>query len=185
MDDDALDGPADEPVTVTLIAAMTRERTIGREGRMPWRLPGDLAHFKRTTMGHGLVLGRKTWEATGALPGRHTVVVTRRRGYRADGALVSHDLHGAIARAARESGRGEVFVGGGEEIFRQSLPLARRAVLTRIDADIEGDTHFPELRQGEWRRVSFEEHPAAGRDPYAWTVEEWERVAAPDNVAPG
>jgi dihydrofolate reductase len=169
---------ADEPVTVTLIAAMTRDRTIGRGGEMPWRLPGDLAHFKRTTMDSGLVLGRKTWEATGALPGRHTVVVTRRRGYRPDGARVSHDLDAAVELAARASGRREVFIGGGEEIYRQALELAQRAVLTRIDTDISGDTHFPELPEGEWRQVSAEEHPAGGRDPYPWTVEVWERTNA-------
>lgn len=171
-----MDAACSPPLTVTLIAAMTRDRTIGRDGEMPWRLPGDLAHFKRTTMGSGLVLGRKTWEATGALPGRHTVVVTRRRGYQAPGAQVSHDLDAALELAATESGRREVFVGGGEEIYRQALERADRAVLTRIDADISGDTHFPELPRGRWRRVSSEEHPAEGRDPHAWTVEVWERT---------
>lgn len=164
---------------VTLIAAMTRDRTIGAEGEMPWHLPGDLAHFQRETMGHALVVGRKTFEAMGALAGRTVIVLTRRSDYRPESAFVAHDLDEALALARRESREETVFVGGGAEVFEAALPRAERMVLTRIHADIAGDTRFPEVDPDDWRLVSSERHPAAGRDPYAYTIEIWERVSRP------
>ena len=115
---------------IALIVAAARNGVIGGGNKMLWRVPEDFAHFKRTTMGHPIVMGRKTWESIGRpLPGRRNVVVTRNADYRAEGA--------------------EVVIGGGE-IYRQALPSADVVWLTKIDADFEGDTTFPELPESEW-----------------------------------
>jgi dihydrofolate reductase len=153
---------------VTLIAALARDRVLGREGGIPWRLPADLGHFKRTTMGHFLVLGRRTWESIGrALPGRKMVVITRRPDLAVpEGVTVAGSLEEALERA-ETAGESEVFIAGGGEIYRQALPRADRLDLTEVDLEVEGDTYFPEIDEEEWREISREEHPADDRNPHA------------------
>lgn len=168
---------------ITLIAAVAGNRVIGNDGTIPWRLPADLAHFKRTTLGHTLVMGRRTFESTGALPGRRTLVLTRDPDWTADpvgegrDALVEavHSLDQALDRA-RGEGETELFVCGGEAIYREALPKAHRMVLTRVEAEPEGDTHFPEPDWTRWRLVSRDEHEPDGRNRHSYAFEVYERT---------
>ena len=161
---------------VSLIAAVARNGVIGVDGDLPWHLPADLAFFKRTTMGHPVVMGRRTWAEVGRpLPGRPNVVLTRDPTFEVPGARVVASLDEAFApwRDTEE----EVFVIGGGEVYRLALPVADRLWLTRIHADVEGDTTFPEFADSEWGRVWSEEHPADARHEWPFTFERWERVA--------
>ncbi len=141
---------------ISLIVAYASNRVIGRDNTLPWRLPGDLAHFKRTTLGKPIVMGRKTWESLGRpLPGRHNVVITRDEAYAATGATVVTSLDAALAACADAQ---DVFVIGGEAIFALALPHADRLIATEIQADVEGDTWFPPLPAG-WRETAREPQP--------------------------
>jgi len=158
---------------LALIAAVARNGVIGRAGKLPWRLPDDLAHFKRTTLGHPLIMGRKTWESLrGPLPGRRNLVVTRAPGYRADGAEVFGSLDAALAACAPET---DAFVIGGAEIYAQALPRADRLYLTRVHADVSGDALFPELGSDEFREISRVDHPADERHAHAFSIVVLER----------
>jgi dihydrofolate reductase len=147
---------------ITLIVARARNGVIGRDGTLPWRLPEDLAHFKRTTMGHPIVMGRKTWESIGRpLPGRRSIVVSRQAGSTTAGAEVAPSLDAALTLCA---GTDEVFVIGGAQLYREALPRAQRLIVTEIDADFEGDTEFPPLDPARWIETAREHLPAsAGR----------------------
>jgi len=163
-------------VRVSLITAMAANRVIGRRNSLPWRLPADMRRFKALTMGHTLIMGRKTYDSVGyPLPGRRTVVITRQPGWKADGVSVVHSLDEALQAAARIGG-GEVLVAGGGEIFRDALPRADRIYLTRIEQDFPGDTFFPELDAAAWRIVEQEHHDASDENPYAFTFETLDRV---------
>ncbi len=161
--------------TITIIAAMAKNRAIGLAGRIPWHLPAELQHFKRTTMGKPVVMGRKTWESIGRpLPGRQNIVVTGQAGYAAEGC----DLAGSLEEALELARRGEVMVMGGGELYRQALPLADRMVLTLVDCEPEADTWFPEWPAAEWRENSRERFPADERNPCAYEILEFLRVSA-------
>ena len=156
-------------MTVSIIVAMTADRVIGRDNTLPWRLPADLRRFKRLTLGHHLVVGRKTWESIGRpLPGRKMVVITRQRDFRADGVEVVHSVDDALA-VARENGEDEVFIAGGEEIYRQTLARAHRLYLTRVHATIEGDAFFPEYDAAAWTEVEREDRAADEKNPHAFS----------------
>lgn len=139
---------------INLIYAHARGGVIGFNGRMPWHLPEDLAHFKQTTLGKPVIMGRKTWDSLPAsfrpLPDRRNIVVTRQSSWQAQGAEVAHTLEQAIALCQNEP---SVWVMGGAEIYRQALPLAQRIVVTQIDADFEGDAFAPEL-DANWQAQS-------------------------------
>ena len=158
--------------TLTLVAAMGRNGGIGFQGRMPWHLPAELKHFKRTTLGKPVVMGRKTWESIGkALPDRQNLVVTRNEAYVAEGCHVVASLVEAI-----ESAEGtEVMIIGGGELYRQALPLASRMVLTTVDMDPECDTRFPAWDPSEWTLVSAEQVPRGDGNDLAFEVVEWMR----------
>ncbi|MFT5994381.1 MAG: dihydrofolate reductase [Flavobacteriales bacterium] len=140
---------------ITLIAAADEAGVIGREGGLPWRLPGDLKRFKLRTMGQPLLMGRKTWLSIGRpLPGRRMIVVTRDADFSADGVEVAHGVEAALA-LARQSHQGfpeanEIMIGGGGEIYAQLLPAATRMLLTIVHHRIEGDTVFPRFSLDEW-----------------------------------
>ncbi|GLI37443.1 dihydrofolate reductase [Geobacter hydrogenophilus] len=141
-------------MTVTVIAAMAENRVIGKEGAMPWHLPDDLARFKAITMGHPVIMGRKTFEAIGRpLPGRLNIVLTRQEGYAPAGAAVARTLAEALALAGPV---GEVFICGGGQVYREALPLADRIHLTVIHHAFGGDTTFPEL-PADFEETSREE----------------------------
>jgi dihydrofolate reductase len=142
-------------MTLSIIAAMAQDRVIGRDNQLPWRLPADLKRFKQLTMGHTLLMGRKTYESIGRpLPGRTTVVVSRQAGYAPEGVIVAASVDEAIARAPGE----QVFVAGGAEIYRQTLARADRLYLTLIDAPFAGDTWFPAWDPADWQEVAREAH---------------------------
>jgi len=137
---------------LTLIAAMTRDRVIGRDNGLPWRVPEDLKHFKATTLGHAIIMGRKTFESVGvALPRRRNIVVTSRT-IDVPGIETARSLEEALALARTTDP--EPFIIGGGALYAAALPLATKLVLTFIDRNIEGDTHFPEIDVSEWRETS-------------------------------
>ena len=151
----------------SLVVAKARNGVIGRDNRLPWRLPADLAYFKRVTMGHPVIMGRRTWESIGRpLPGRLNIVVSRNRGYRADGATVV----GSLDEAWRAAGDAEeACVIGGTSLFAEALPQADRIHLTEVEAEVAGDTWFPEFDRSQWterevaRQAIDERHELAFR----------------------
>ena len=149
------------PRRVSLVVAMDRQRVIGNRGKLPWHLPEDLKRFKALTMGHSMILGRKTHESIGRLlPGRRSIIVTRQGNYAVPGALVAHSMEEALAACAGED---EAFVIGGGEIYREALASADRIYLTEVHQETLGDAFFPALEAGTWREVSREPiRPAAG-----------------------
>ncbi len=158
---------------VTLILARAANGVIGAQGGLPWRLPEDLAFFKRTTMGHPIVMGRKTWESIGRpLPGRRSVVVTRDRSFSAAGAETVHSLDEAIARCA---GADEIFVIGGAQLYAEALPRADRLLLTEIQADFDGDTFLPAPAPDRWTEASRERHPATDARAFQFDFVDYRR----------
>jgi len=156
----------------TVIAAVADNGVIGhRDGRLPWSLPADLARFKRLTLGHTLIMGRRTFEAIGRpLPGRRTIVVTRDPGWSAAGVETAHGLDAAVAAA----GAGEVFIAGGGEIYALALADAGALRLTHVHMAADGEVRFPAIDWSAWRETWREAHPAAGGAPaftfadYVW-----------------
>jgi dihydrofolate reductase len=148
----------------SLIVAMSRNGVIGRDNGMPWHLPADLAHFKRITLGHPVIMGRRTRESIGrALPGRRNIVVSRTTGFVAPGAEVVATLDDAWRAVA---GSDEAFVIGGAQLYAAALPAADRIYLTEIDAEIPGDTTFPPFDRAGWRQTLLGDQPADGRNPF-------------------
>jgi dihydrofolate reductase len=144
---------------LAIIAAVARNGVVGVAGGLPWHLPDDLRRFKTLTMGHTLVMGRRTWESIGRpLPGRRSLVVSRTPGYEAVGALVFGTLDDALAHA---SGDARPFVIGGAALWREAMPRASHFFLTEVDAAPEGDVHFPPWSESEWREVERETMPGA------------------------
>jgi dihydrofolate reductase len=143
---------------IYLVAAVASNGVIGANGQLPWRLPEDLKHFKRLTLGHPVIMGRRTWESLpGALPGRDNIVVTARAGYDAPGAAVANSLEGALALCLGEP---VAFVIGGSRLFEESLPFAAGLVITEIHRDYPGDTWFPKYDRSRWRESQRERHVA-------------------------
>jgi dihydrofolate reductase len=150
---------------ITLIVARARNGVIGRDGALPWRLPEDLAFFKRTTMGHPIVMGRRTWQSIGRpLPGRRSIVVSRQAGFVATGAEVVPSLDEALRLC---EGSAELFVIGGAQLYADALPRAERLIVTEIDADFDGDTHWPAPDPARWREAAREHLPPAGERRFA------------------
>lgn len=163
--------------TITLIAALSDNRVIGRGGGLPWHLPADLKRFKALTMGHAIVMGRRTWDAVGRpLPGRRTIVLTRRHDFEASGAVVVHDLEAALAAAGDDD---TVFIAGGGDIYALALPRADRMELTHVHAVLDGDAFFPPFDAGAWRTVFEQRHEADERHAFAFTFRTLERVVSP------
>jgi dihydrofolate reductase len=158
---------------VSLIVAMSRNRVIGRDNALPWHLPADLKRFKELTMGHHIVMGRKTWESIKRLlPGRTSVVITRDRDFKLPGAKIASSLQDALRQCGDDP---EVFVIGGAQIFRVALPVAERIYLTTVDAAIEGDTFMPTMDLSHWRKLAAEIHLVSDTNPLPWTFEIYER----------
>jgi dihydrofolate reductase len=157
----------------SLIAAIAAHRVIGDKGRLPWRLPEDMARFRRLTMGHAVLMGRATFDSLGKpLAGRRNIVLTRTEGLSLPGCEVVH----SVAQAVEAAGDGESFVIGGAAIYGQFLPLAHRMYLTLIDAEIPGDALFPFVDWEQWR-VAAEDAPAAGSSPLPCRFVDYERRA--------
>lgn len=156
---------------VSLIAAMAKNRVIGKDNQMPWHLPADLKHFKRVTMGKPIIMGRKTYESIGkALPGRLNIVISRNPDYKLDDSEVVTSLDAALERVANAS---EVMIIGGGYLYSQTLSLANKLYLTLIDLDVEGDTHFPNYQQLNLQEVSRETFKADDKNPYNYEFVEY------------
>lgn len=173
---------------ISIIAAVATNGVIGRNGQLPWRLSGDLRRFKRLTMGHTIIMGRKTWESLRRpLPGRRSVVVTRQTDYRidADGVQIAASLDNAlnIARMANDE---EAFVIGGAEIFDEALPRADRLYFTEVAADVEGDTYFPlnfdTFEWDAWSVLETEAHEADAQNDHAFIFVTLERRDSKTNA---
>lgn len=165
---------------VTIVVAMGRNRVIGSEGDMPWRMPTSLRNFRKLTMGRPMIMGRKTFQSIGkALDGRDTIVVTRNRGFRADGvhsaASLGEALRLGVLLAARR-GVDEVIIAGGGEIYALALPYATRVIVDVIDAEPAGDTVFPELDAADWRLVSTVPLEPLPKDEFPASAAAYERI---------
>jgi dihydrofolate reductase len=160
---------------ISLVVAMAANRVIGRDNGLPWHLPADLQHFKQITMGKPILMGRRTWESIGRpLPGRTSIVITRDAGYSAPGCIVVHTIEAAL-QAAADCGD-EAMVIGGAEFYRQVLPRANTLYLTRIHADFEGDTLFPDLDESEWREVERSDCEPDAKNPYRYSFIRLDRI---------
>lgn len=158
---------------LSIIAAMGRNRVIGRENRLPWHLPNDLRHFKALTLGKPLLMGRKTWESLpGLLPGRRHLVISRNPHYEAKGAETAYSLAEAIAIAGPVE---EVMLIGGGELYAQALPLAQRLYLTLVDAELEGDTFFPQYEAADWQLMQQQDHVADDRHVFGYSFLDYQR----------
>ncbi len=159
---------------IILIAAVARNGVIGRDNALPWKLKADLRHFKSVTMGHPILMGRKTWESLGRpLPGRRNLVVTRNPDFIAAGGEVFPDLDAALTTV---SGVDKIFVIGGGELYRLTLPKADGLILTEIQAEIAGDTRFPTFSSTQFREINRETHTADDNNEYAYDFVTYERV---------
>ncbi len=162
---------------ISIIVAAAENGVIGRNGYLPWRLSADLRRFKQLTMGHTIIMGRRTWESIGrALPGRRTVVVSRNPELQIDVANVelAMSLDQAL-EAAQARGEEEAFIVGGAELYKESLGVADRIYLTRVCATVDGDTYFPEVNWSEWRLIASEEYGANEKNEYAYRFETHDR----------
>lgn len=149
---------------ISFVVAMAQNRVIGRDNQLPWHLPADLAHFKRLTLGKPVVMGRRVYDSIGRpLPGRHNIVLSRNPDLRIEGCTVVHSPEAAIAAAGAVE---EIAVIGGEQIYRLFLPLVDIVHLTEVEADVPGDTFFPELPAAEWKVVAEERRAADEKNPY-------------------
>lgn len=163
---------------ITLIAAVSENGVIGKDGGLPWHLPADLKRFKEVTRGHQVVMGRRTFETLpGPLPQRRNIVVTSDPSYRAEGVAVAYSLEGAIADARRHASSPDepLFMLGGAVLYGAALPLADCLDLTRVEAVVDGDTRFPEVDWASWRLVSTERHEPDDQNMYAYRFERWVR----------
>ena len=154
---------------ISLLVAMDERGGIGKDGRLPWRLSTDLRRFRELTMGHHIVVGRKTFESIGKpLAGRRMIIVTRDRGYGVEGCATAHSVAAALELARAEC-EAELFVCGGAEIYAQTLDRAERIYLTRVHADCDADTFFPEFDRDEWVEESSESHAADEKNEHPFT----------------
>ena len=152
---------------------MAKNRVIGRDNDLPWRMPADLRYFKRTTLGHHIIMGRKNYESIGRpLPQRHNIVISRNPDFTAPGCQVVNSLEAALSAASSDK---EIFIIGGASLYAQSLPQAERLYLTLIDAEIQGDTYFPEIDWASWHETWREPHAADADNPYPYDFVTYER----------
>ncbi|MDX1499159.1 MAG: type 3 dihydrofolate reductase [Woeseiaceae bacterium] len=159
---------------ISLVVAASENGVIGRDGGLPWRLGDDLRRFKALTMGKPIVMGRKTFESIGRpLPGRQNIVITRQTGFTAEGCDVVASQEEAVAAAGDAD---EIMVIGGGEIYALFLPRAERVYLTRVAAEVEGDTHFPDLPADEWTETAHESHMANERNDHDFTIITYDRT---------
>lgn len=170
---------------LSIIAALSTNNVIGRDNGLPWHISTDLKRLKTLTMGHHFIMGRKTFDSIGRpLPGRTIIAITRQKDYAPPGIVVVHTLEDAI-RIAEEAGDHEAFIGGGAEIFEQSIHRADRMYLTRVHADVEGDTYFPDFDDvSEWHLTDAEHFDAGEKDDYPFSFLTYDRAAPAGHAIP-
>lgn len=160
---------------ISLLVAMDKNQLIGKDNDLPWRLPADLAYFKRVTMGHPIIMGRKTYDSIGRpLPGRENIIVTRDTSYEAEGCKVIHSIEEIVKM--NEQTDQELFVIGGAEIFKEILPHSDRLYITEINEEFEGDTYFPAFDKVEWKVISEEKGIKNEKNPYDYTFLVYEKI---------
>jgi len=164
---------------LSIIAAVAESGVIGRDGTLPWHLSADLQRFKRLTMGHTMIMGRRTWESIARpLPGRRTIVVSRQTDYKTDFDEVLHAASLGQAHSLAQELEGaatEIFVIGGAGIYREALPLVDRLYLTRVQAHVDGDAYFPDYDKNDWRCVESDQHEADARNDHPYCFEVYRR----------
>lgn len=164
---------------MAIIVAVSENGVIGRDNDLPWHLPEDLRHFRRVTMGKPVLMGRKTYESIGKpLPGRTNIVITRNPAFEAEGVRRVESLDEGLALAeqiARQEGVEEAVVIGGAQIYALALPAADRLYITRVHANIEGDTMLPSIDWSQWRETSREPHQGSGKTPYDYSFVTFDR----------
>ncbi|WP_140936567.1 dihydrofolate reductase [Sphingobacterium lumbrici] len=159
---------------LTLIVAAAENNAIGKGNKMPWHLPNDFKYFKKNTLDHSIVMGRKTFESIGkALPERRNIVITRDLHYKAEDIDVANSLEEVLTYCRDER---EIFIIGGAEIYRQTLPLAQKVLLTRVHTTVDGDAFFPELVPAAWKLVSSEAHQKDEKHAFDYSFEVYERI---------
>lgn len=155
-------------MTVSIIVAKADNDVIGKDNELIWYMPADLKHFKNTTMGHYIIMGRKTFESQKKpLPGRTSIVITRNKDYKAEGCIIVYSLSDAL-KIAEENKQEEVFILGGAEIYKIALPYTDKIYLTEIKSTFEGDTYFPHFELDEWEEIKREEFSADEKNPYPY-----------------
>lgn len=160
-------------MTVSIIAAVSRNNVIGKDNKLPWHLAADLKHFKELTSGHTVIMGRKTYESIGRpLPDRRNMVITRNKDFNVDGIETIHSIEQALSLTKDD---GEVFVIGGEEIYKLALPFANKIYLTRVDVEVEGDAFFPKLGL-DWKETSKVENLKDDKNEFDYVFCEYERL---------
>jgi len=165
-------------VIISLLVAMDERRGIGKDGKLPWRLSSDMKRFRELTMGHHIIVGRKTFESIGKpLPGRQTIVVTRNASYSGEGCLIAGSVQEAID-LAEARGETEAFVIGGADIYAQALDVADRIYLTAVHAEVDADTFFPEFNRSPWTEKECTYQPADEKNQHACTFRLLERTPA-------
>jgi len=159
---------------ITLIVAAAENNAIGKGNRMPWHLPNDFKYFKEKTLNHSVVMGRKTFESIGKpLPERRNIVMTKNTNYLHEEVDVANNIDELLLYCRDER---EIFIIGGAEIYKQTLPLAHKVLLTRVHTTVDGDAFFPELPANEWKLISTEKHEKDDRHAFDYTFEVYERI---------
>ncbi len=159
---------------ITLIVAASTNNAIGKDNKMLWHLPEDFKYFKRNTIEHSIIMGRKTFDSIGrALPERRNIVLTRNQDWQAEEVDVANSLDEVLSYCRDER---EVFIIGGANLYKQTLPLAHKILLTRVQAELPGDAFFPEFATSEWKLTSQEAHAKDEKHAYDYTFEVWERI---------
>jgi dihydrofolate reductase len=160
---------------IILVAAYAQNRVIGKNNELVWRLPNDFKHFKDLTMGHPMIMGRKTFESLGKpLPGRTSIIITRDRQYQQEGCIVVHSLEEGIAEARQLDE--EIYIIGGSQIYEQALPLATKMYLTEVKASPEGDAFFPQFSTDLWQETARKSFQKDDKHDYDFDFVTWERV---------
>ena len=162
-------------MTITLVVAAAENNSIGKNNQLLWHLPNDLKFFKNTTWGMPVIMGRKTFESVNKpLPGRFNIVITRQQGWKAEGVITSAGLQDSLRKAA-ETNCKEAFVIGGGEIYKQSIEIADKIYLTRVHANIDGDTFFPAIDESKWQLTHNQDFTADEKHAYAYSFQTWEK----------
>ncbi len=163
-------------MNISLVVAAADNNIIGKDNKLLWHLPNDLKFFKNVTWGMPVIMGRKTFEALGkALPGRKNIVITRQKGWKAEGAVVVSSLDDALFLIKEMDVKEPMVIGGGE-IYRLAFEKARRIYITRVEASPEGDTSFPAIDPAKWKLVSQKNHEADDKHAYNYSFQIWDRI---------
>jgi dihydrofolate reductase len=158
---------------ISLIVAAAKNNAIGKNNQLLWHLPNDLKFFKNTTWGMPVIMGRKTFEAVNKpLPGRFNIIITRQEGWKAEGVIVAADLQDAIKKAAATNSK-EIFIIGGGEIYKQGIEIADKIYLTRVHAELNGDTFFPVIDESKWQLTSNQDFTADDKHAFAYSFQTW------------